>query len=741
MAKRSILILLSLLASIAAHTTASLGGIAVVTPPSNVYPPAGPGGCGETDTSNTMTVGTPNSLVTAGDYLFLVISGIGSLQGAAGSTTVVTGITNQTGPCLDGSCVWHQVPNIAVPYDDIGGRSDIWYAKVPLSGTSGTVVRINTSPANTFVGACMFEVSGLATSNIVDQALAADITTPLTTNLTTPMLLGNVQPEFFLAVSSCANIGYLVASPFIGIDATDGPFPDGVGGCPAGYLISSSTGPQAATLIQNPPLSTGAVSIASFKGAAATIGSCTPPPTGMIRWYPGDGNTGDLIEGTSATVTGRVSFMTGEVAQAFAFDGSTGYLDLGNAGDLQISGADFTVDAWVNFARTSGEMSIVDKLNPANGGDGWRLYKQSDNLFDFCFGDGKGGCTAGAVSSVTVAQTSSWYHVTAVKSGTTAELYVNGALEGSATIPPFVDTNKGSLVVGHNVLAGAFLNGLVDEVEIFSRALDAGEINAIYSAGSAGKCKGGATPTPTASVVVTPTATATRTATPTVTGSATPTPTPSPTPTEATTLAVSPPKLAFGQVVATTSSAAHRLRLQNKGSVPAIIGAFVGDSLNFSKNTCTATLAAKRSCTVSVSLTPPLVGTVNGTLTIRYNGPGAQVGIAGTASAVKATAPKVVRFGTLKAGTNGAPKTIIISNHSRVALESMVANPPTSKNFVIVSDGCTGQPLASKAQCTAKVEFTPQAGVSSLVTDSFGYSYSYGANAGSIAVAIRGRAR
>ena len=34
-----------------------------------------------------------------------------------------------------------------------------------------------------------------------------------------------------------------------------------------------------------------------------------------------------------------------------------------------------------------------------------------------------------------------------------------------------------------------FWNGLIDEVEVFNRALSDSEIQAIYSAGSAGKCK------------------------------------------------------------------------------------------------------------------------------------------------------------------------------------------------------------------------------------------------------------
>ena len=89
-------------------------------------------------------------------------------------------------------------------------------------------------------------------------------------------------------------------------------------------------------------------------------------------------------------------------------------------------------------------MSIVDKIAGENA-DGWRLIKQHDNRFWFCFGNGSNGCNVGApttVISVTTATTDRWYqHVAGVKFGTTISIYVNGILEGSTLMPSFVDIN------------------------------------------------------------------------------------------------------------------------------------------------------------------------------------------------------------------------------------------------------------------------------------------------------------
>ena len=72
-----------------------------------------------------------------------------------------------------------------------------------------------------------------------------------------------------------------------------------------------------------------------------------------------------------------------------------------------------------------------------------------------------------------------YFHVSAVKSSTTFSIYVNGVLEDTRALPSFTDSNSANLLIGANALEGAHLNGLIDEAEIFDRALSASEIQAI----------------------------------------------------------------------------------------------------------------------------------------------------------------------------------------------------------------------------------------------------------------------
>src|SRR5262249_23579566 len=84
------------------------------------------------------------------------------------------------------------------------------------------------------------------------------------------------------------------------------------------------------------------------------------------------------------------------------------------------------------------------------------------------------------------------YHHMALtfQSGGATVLYVDGRVEASGTAPTF-SFNATPLRFGR-MLDGFWTayNGQLDEVQIFSRVLSAGEVQAIFNAGSAGLVKG-----------------------------------------------------------------------------------------------------------------------------------------------------------------------------------------------------------------------------------------------------------
>ncbi len=237
--------------------------------------------------------------------------------------------------------------------------------------------------------------------------------------------------------------------------------------------------------------------VLSQLGQSQVLGQqSVPPPAGLVSWWPGDGNANDIVDGNNGTLHGGASFASGMVGQAFLLDPASplgpSFVDVGNAPNLHVSAGDFTVDAWVKFNALAGDMSIVDKITGNVNVDGWRLIKQSDNRFWFCLGGLNGnhcGDPAFTVFSATTATTGVWYHVTVVKTSINFSIYVNAALQDTRPLPTFLDSNSTDLLIGANAIQGAYLNGLIDEVELFNRALLPAEISAIFNAGSAGKTK------------------------------------------------------------------------------------------------------------------------------------------------------------------------------------------------------------------------------------------------------------
>jgi hypothetical protein len=83
-----------------------------------------------------------------------------------------------------------------------------------------------------------------------------------------------------------------------------------------------------------------------------------------------------------------------------------------------------------------------------------------------------------------------WYHVAVTRDGNIYTLYIDGAQVAKDTNYKVIPDPRYPLTIGR--AEHYYFDGLIDEVEMHDRALSAEEIQAIYEAGSAGKCKPGA---------------------------------------------------------------------------------------------------------------------------------------------------------------------------------------------------------------------------------------------------------
>ncbi|MBI4334667.1 MAG: hypothetical protein HY673_25720, partial [Chloroflexi bacterium] len=229
----------------------------------------------------------------------------------------------------------------------------------------------------------------------------------------------------------------------------------------------------------------------------AVAQTCVQPPAGLVSWWPGDGNANDIQGTNHATISGA-TLTTGKVDGAFRFDGND-YWTVPDAAGLKPS--QITVDAWIWIDQLPAGWSspgwIADIVAKWDGSPdtGYELRLEGDKLL---FGLGDGSPSYGWHGAVgdTALQPGQWYHVAGIYDGNTIKVFVNGVEDGNAPWGGPIVHSPNSLylggMIGQTFMAGQLqrtFKGIIDEVEIYNHALSAAEIQAIFNAGSAGKCK------------------------------------------------------------------------------------------------------------------------------------------------------------------------------------------------------------------------------------------------------------
>jgi Concanavalin A-like lectin/glucanases superfamily/N-acetylmuramoyl-L-alanine amidase len=204
---------------------------------------------------------------------------------------------------------------------------------------------------------------------------------------------------------------------------------------------------------------------------------CILAPSGMVNWWPAEGNAKDIFGSNDGTLQNGCSYVPGKVGMAFHFDGATSHLNLG----LASLAPPWTFCAWVNRQDAPGTGAALT-------GDGTYELKLEQYNRTRQVGITKIG--TGDYAFNYIAPVGTWVHLTFVGTGTGTALYVNGVLQDTlANIIPLPIAYLGAGYVRSSSRFVDFMLGSVDEVAVFNRALSDSEIYAIYCADSAGMCR------------------------------------------------------------------------------------------------------------------------------------------------------------------------------------------------------------------------------------------------------------
>lgn len=185
----------------------------------------------------------------------------------------------------------------------------------------------------------------------------------------------------------------------------------------------------------------------------------------------GNGNHGTLTNGPVVT--------EGKVGQALFFDGTNDYVLF--SGSATLKPALWTASAWIYAKSGAGNYRAIFHPSFSNGYDGgFLMLVDGSGYFAIRYGTGSG--YVGSVNS-SVNVLGAWHHVAGTFDGTTLAVYVDGTLRQSANASTF-----GYLASGDPSRVGisggtSNFDGSIDEVRLYSSALSASEIAALYNMG------------------------------------------------------------------------------------------------------------------------------------------------------------------------------------------------------------------------------------------------------------------
>jgi hypothetical protein len=223
--------------------------------------------------------------------------------------------------------------------------------------------------------------------------------------------------------------------------------------------------------------------------AVLTVISCNPVPSGLVDWWKAEGNAYDSIGTNNGTLGSGAGFTNGEVGQAFYFNGtSSSYVSIPDSPSLDSVTNSITIELWLKANQTNVDSnweSVVSK-----GGAAWEIQTAGGAK---TAGFYMGGPNPSYVTGSQNVADGQWHHVAATYDGTNICLYVDGTLDVSTPATGSIVQNSYPMGIGYNAKGccgspAYFYNGRVDEVSLYHRALTASEIQAIYAAGSGGKC-------------------------------------------------------------------------------------------------------------------------------------------------------------------------------------------------------------------------------------------------------------
>ncbi|MBT5689526.1 MAG: DUF5011 domain-containing protein, partial [Opitutae bacterium] len=232
----------------------------------------------------------------------------------------------------------------------------------------------------------------------------------------------------------------------------------------------------------------GAIAVDNLDGDVTVTSALKNEVAGLIaNWTFNDG-TGDKLKDSTGIIDGTLQNFTnldtawvdGKFGKALQFDGIDDYVLLPAASKLDLQ--KMTISLWVNATNYAQQGFIFEKT--ANGllNSQYNLFLDSTDELNFRLIQG-GNLNDTSVSANVNLEADAWNHVAVTYDGFLKSIFING--EFITAMPAVIPINMGPNGVSTIGAIGSgndyFFNGLIDDIQIYNRAVPEGEIPFLMS--------------------------------------------------------------------------------------------------------------------------------------------------------------------------------------------------------------------------------------------------------------------
>ena len=189
----------------------------------------------------------------------------------------------------------------------------------------------------------------------------------------------------------------------------------------------------------------------------------------------GSGNNGTLTNGPLPAI--------GKMGQGLKFDGTDDLVSIPSSSSFAFGTGEFSIAAWIKTTATP--LSCWTSFVSIGGG-----YSAANSIN--LYAPGTGAVPTGSVAvilnavnptmrSTTLVNDGLWHHIIVTRNSGGAKLYVDKVLEDSAATS--INVPASSMRIGSDQSCGTYLNGSVDDVRVYNRALSSAEAQNLYNLG------------------------------------------------------------------------------------------------------------------------------------------------------------------------------------------------------------------------------------------------------------------